>query len=605
MSVDNYCKLKLCLTESNILLRKIFLNRWEELFHKTWNDTKADALFFDEIEQGKKIKNQLQIKKFQILLETGNSKEWDISILSAILLSKPFLIKRNKIHIEKIKEIRNELAHLPDLNLTDERFDHLFESYFQSIKSLGCEDSRLNSLKSDLRIQNQRPKKRFDEDLEFLDLFDSAEKEFSQKHFTEALKFYSILIHSYEHSNGEYVDLYFKRSLTNLYIYDGSVEKDEKYIYSALLDAEKTIDYGPNLVKGYVQTAEIYLKLNKLEDSERFLKKALAIDCGNNDLKNSLANVRSKIGVQERLEHLDLKHLPKTIEESNEQILKSLEENQGISIENGKKTYEIIKNLQQKNDPTKADVFLGHEYRDGSKSLKQNYEMAAKYYGKAAFEKNAEALYNLALLHMKGLGVKKDFKIAISLLKQAASQPHKIQFGQMKVPNVGVKEAEHALGLAYIQGTYVEKNVGIAVYWYDLAVKHENGYSANNLALLYQQGDGVPQSFDKAEELFLFAHKLGNDHAITNLVSLYLLKNDPEQALVWHKRALENNCMIALSRNDEVMKQIENQRKLNEIIQKHNGKDTDFLKKLLQFHSSRCEQKIRIHIFQVANLNMT
>ena len=63
--------------------------------------------------------------------------------------------------------------------------------------------------------------------------------------------------------------------------------------------------------------------------------------------------------------------------------------------------------------------------------------------------------------------------------------------------------------------------------------------------------------------------------------------------------------MIALSRNDEVMKQIENQRKLNEIIQKHNGKDTDFLKKLLQFHSSRCEQKIRIHIFQVANLNMT
>ena len=593
MSLDNYSKLKLCLNESNKLLRNIFLNRWKELFQNVWKDTKADALFFEQNEKGRQIKNSFQIKKFQVLIETGNSKEWDISILVTVLLSKPFLVKKNKVHIEKIREIRNKLAHLPDLALSDEMFENLFASLSHSIEALDCEESTLNSLKSKLIDQNQRVKKNYNEDLEFKNLVASAEKEFFQKNYIEALKLYSTLINSYELSNEEYSDLYYKRSLTNMFIYNESDEKNEKQLYRSLWDAEKAIDYGPNIAKGYAQAAELHFKLNELDQAEEFYKKALAIDCGNKDLKNLLAKVRSKLGIQSRLEHLDIKHLPLTAEESNELFFKKLIENQGISNVNF--NYDKMKELALEIDPTKADVFLGHEYRDGSKSNKQNYEMAAKFYGKAALNKSAEALYNLALLHMKGLGVIMDYNIAIGLLKQAASQPDKILFGSMNIPNVGVKEAEHSLGLAYEQGTYVEKNIAIAVYWYNLAVKHENGYSANNLGLLYQQGNGVEQNFDKAEELFLFAHKLGNDHAVTNLVGLYLLKNDPEHAHLWHKRALENNCMIALSTNDVIMEKIESMRKMKKIFENQkeiSQEKSEMMQELIRLNNLGFEKKI-------------
>ena len=531
----NYFNLQICLTEANKTLRNMFKNRWKEVFYNKWNDTETDALFFTTDERGRDIKKQLRGKQFQISLESGNSKEWDINLLATILLSKLFQEKSSKIHIERIREIRNKLAHLPDMTVNDEVFEDLYEAFCQSMKSLGFGENSFSLLKS--KFYNQQSKTCFDEDLEFKRLTESANNEFTKKSYKEALKLHSTIINSYEHSNEEYGGLYYKRSLTNLHIYDESVDKDEKYLYKSLSDAEKAIDYRPNIAEGYIQAADVAFKLNELEQSEEFYKKALTIECDNNEIKNSLAFVRSKIGQQKRMEHLDLKYLPFTTEETNESLVKTMKENRGVNLENC--DFEKAKKLIEKIDPTKVDVFLGHEYRDGSKNFKKNYEMAAKCYGKAANKKNAEALYNLALLHMKGLGVRMDYQIAIGLLKQAASQPENIMIGYNKIPNIGVSEAEHSLGLAYEQGTYVEKDLHTAINWYERAVKHGNSNSANNLALLYQGGEGVEQSFDKAEELFLLSHKLGNTDAITNLVGFYLLKSDPDQALVWHKRALK------------------------------------------------------------------
>ena len=73
-SVNNYCKLRLSLTESAKLLRKIFKNRWKEIFQKPWTDTKKDALFFKKDESLKKIKLFFQTRQQQLAFETGNSK---------------------------------------------------------------------------------------------------------------------------------------------------------------------------------------------------------------------------------------------------------------------------------------------------------------------------------------------------------------------------------------------------------------------------------------------------------------------------------------------------------------------------------------------------
>ena len=137
--------------------------------------------------------------------------------------------------------------------------------------------------------------------------------EFSRKNYVEALKMFTKAIDIYDLSNDQVADLYYKKSLLNDQLYK-SIKPDTKYLYRSLIDAEKVVEYQPCIVRGYIQTADIASKLNLLEKAEEFYKKALSIDCGNENLKNSLANIRFKIGKQNRSEHLNPMHMPGTTE---------------------------------------------------------------------------------------------------------------------------------------------------------------------------------------------------------------------------------------------------------------------------------------------------
>ncbi len=429
-----------------------------------WNDCENDALFFSKNKNGKQIKNILKGKLFQTSLETGDSNGWDLTILGTILLSIPFKTEKTECHIQALKEIRNKMAHMPDMDVSDELFNELFGIISQSMVSIGYDESVLNSLKN--TSSNQSKKKLFiDENCELKNMVAQADEEFDRKKYFEAIKLYSDAINLFDLSNDELADLFFKRSLVRAQLYNGSSKPDDKYLYRALLDAEKVVANQPQMTRGYIQNAELSFKLNLLKNSEELYNKALAIDLGNEELKNSLAFVRYKKGEQDRLEHLDPNHNLLTSEEKHEHFLHQLNlqnENQRVTIH----LNEFRKHLLEF-DSSKADVFLGHDYRDGSKSIKQNYEMAAKYYGKAAQKNNAEALYSLALLHMKGQGVKIYFPKAICMLKKAAAQPNTETDGYAILDTIGVKDSAHALGLAYEQGTYVEKNMSVAVSWYE------------------------------------------------------------------------------------------------------------------------------------------
>ncbi|CAF4802743.1 unnamed protein product, partial [Rotaria socialis] len=133
--------------------------------------------------------------------------------------------------------------------------------------------------------------------------------------------------------------------------------------------------------------------------------------------------------------------------------LTELSKTTGLTTEQQEKVIDMIR----KHDPGKDAVFTAHQYRDGDDNVKQNYELAAKFYSKAIALGSAEGMYNLALLHQRGLGVKKDMRMAIQLLEQAASQTP-IMSDKFPVPNVGVAEAEHSLGLHYETGVGVEMN---------------------------------------------------------------------------------------------------------------------------------------------------
>ena len=153
-------------------------------------------------------------------------------------------------------------------------------------------------------------------------------------------------------------------------------------------------------------------------------------------------------------------------------------------------------------------------------------------------------------------------------MRQAAKQQAKRKLNGFEIPNVGVAEAEHSLGLAYAIGTYVDKNLENARQWYEKAVEHGNANAANNLGLLYYEGQGVSVDLEQAEKLFLIAHKRGDNNAITNLVDLYLVKSDCDRALQWHERALANYSLFDINRDEEIRHKIQilKERKSNEKI---------------------------------------
>ena len=50
-------------------------------------------------------------------------------------------------------------------------------------------------------------------------------------------------------------------------------------------------------------------------------------------------------------------------------------------------------------------VLKGHDYRDGSVKIKQNYEKAAEHYQRAMKKGNAEAYFCMGQLHAVGQGI--------------------------------------------------------------------------------------------------------------------------------------------------------------------------------------------------------
>ncbi|CAF4550237.1 unnamed protein product, partial [Didymodactylos carnosus] len=166
-------------------------------------------------------------------------------------------------------------------------------------------------------------------------------------------------------------------------------------------------------------------------------------------------------------------------------------------------------------DPT---MFTGHQYRDSDDNVKQNYESAAKS--------------------------QKDIQTAIQLLKRAGAQSPTMS-DECLIPNVGVAEAEHALGLHYETGVGVEMTYHKAAKWYQRASDHGIATAANNLRFMYGDGRGVEKDLVKSEQLLHLSAVRGDQNAAMNLALLLFKRNDYQTAEQWCRCASEKNNMKA------------------------------------------------------------
>jgi TPR repeat protein len=103
----------------------------------------------------------------------------------------------------------------------------------------------------------------------------------------------------------------------------------------------------------------------------------------------------------------------------------------------------------------------GHRHLYGKHGRKKDYQLAAQYFSKAASMGNAEGVYNLAILTAEGNGVERNFKESHQLLLQAAEMPSSIEVvpgSGYEILNLGVREAQHSLGMRYQEGIHVPKS---------------------------------------------------------------------------------------------------------------------------------------------------
>jgi len=216
--------------------------------------------------------------------------------------------------------------------------------------------------------------------------------------------------------------------------------------YKALSDAKQSLELSPLWWRAYHLIGCAYHALNKFPKAIFNFDRALAIEPTKQEVKDARDESRFKLGIEQHFEHLDETHSPQTTEEHLKQVNK-----------NGSKVtpemFKMMDKIVDLEDITAGDVIRGHRHYHGMAGFKQDYEMSAKYFAKAARNGNAEGLYNLAQMTSKGEGVKQDHNLAIKLLEEAAKQPPK----KGSFPNIGVAEAQHALGLRYEEGVGVSK----------------------------------------------------------------------------------------------------------------------------------------------------
>lgn len=138
------------------------------------------------------------------------------------------------------------------------------------------------------------------------------------------------------------------------------------------------------------------------------------------------------------------------------------------------------------------------------------------------------AQYYVGVMVFKGRGVKQDYAAAFRLLSFAAVS--------------GVREAQHLMGQFYLdEKMSVEKNLQTAVGWFEEAAAQEYPPSQLQLGLMFLDGNGKPQSYLHAEEMFRKAAEQGLAAAQFELGNLYFkglgVPQDYVRALKWSRRA--------------------------------------------------------------------
>lgn len=180
-----------------------------------------------------------------------------------------------------------------------------------------------------------------------------------------------------------------------------------------------------------------------------------------------------------------------------------------------------------------AQLELGEMYFSG-KGIDRDFQKAAEWYEKAAWQGMAHAAYRLGLIYSNGLGTEKNekkgqewFARQVELLKRAVRE--------------GDGFAAFRLGLLERDKQKADEWNAKAVELLSRAAVRGDTRAAMELALRYGIGDGVGEDRQKAREWLEKAAAFGNGLAALELGDMYFsgsgVEENERKAEEWYKKA--------------------------------------------------------------------
>lgn len=172
-----------------------------------------------------------------------------------------------------------------------------------------------------------------------------------------------------------------------------------------------------------------------------------------------------------------------------------------------------------------ALLSLGLMALDG-RGMQKNPAQGRVWLEQAAAKGEPNAAFNMALINLSS-GNQADLLRAVELLRQAADSE--------------IADAQHALGVLYLQGRGVSRDAGEAAQWFERAARNGNLAGEVERAILLFNGEGVPADEVEAAKGFRRAAARGNAIAQNRLARLYVsgrgVPQNRVEAAAWHLAA--------------------------------------------------------------------
>lgn len=218
-----------------------------------------------------------------------------------------------------------------------------------------------------------------------------------------------------------------------------------------------------------------------------------------------------------------------------------------------------------------ASLDLGKHFLVGSRLYPKNLEKAREWFQKAADSGNADAMYQIGLMLMRGeggapdaIGAKKYFDqaqlryqnkaiagdanaaywVAILNEKKLVSEasPEKSIPWLIQAAESGNVSAQCLLALKYRDGAGCAVDTNKFIYWSERAAEANDLGAIMELGITYRDGKGVPKNTEKAEQWFKKGCELDDPYSMFALAQMWMQAEAPtelhrQEALTLYQKA--------------------------------------------------------------------